>query len=677
MFRSTFSRQRCDQYGLAAFCLYLVLSILFFGRLLVGDFTGGYIGQSADPSTFMWFLVWWPHAIRNHLNPFFTNVIWAPSGINLAWTTCIPILSLIVTPLTWTVGPVASYNALCLLSPPLAAWTAFLMCRKVTGQWVSSIIGGYIFGFSGYMLGQMALGHLHMMAIFLIPLAVYLFVLRLNAEITVVSFTVILALLLTGEALCSLELFATTTFFGMLAILLAFALLQVETRSSLRSAVIPVAFSYAAATLILSPYLYYLFALDFPHGPIWSLQDLSADLLNFAIPTDCLQLGELTIFRALTNSFRGNIGEAGAYLSLPLIALVIAYTRSNWRKPVGRFLVILLLVICLVTLGPELHVAGRPECSLPWKVCTYLPLLDKALPARFVTYAFLDISLIISLWLSNSRDSTIPIAVALVAVLLMLPNLSERFWTTDANVPSFFSSGLYRHYLSSGETAIVLPYGHRGNTMLWQAQTSMYFRMAGGDVGALPTAFSNLAIVPWLFGGAEVAQPHEELAPFLSSHGVRTIIVAYEAKFWTVTSLNALHRWRRAAITDRQLNRWCSAFSTLGLTPVKVGGVLLYRIPLTTWTNRCGHAKCQPEAARGQTLKSRKTNAVLPRPHTPDASRYVGPALESLRGAYAGLGRPSPSSVDISPAMLLVPRTGIDVASDASNVSAITRPDRR
>ena len=57
-----------------------------------------------------------------------------------------------------------------ILLPALAAWTAFLLCRHLTGSFWPSFAGGYLFGFSSYMLGQ-ELGHLHMTAVFLVPLA--------------------------------------------------------------------------------------------------------------------------------------------------------------------------------------------------------------------------------------------------------------------------------------------------------------------------------------------------------------------------------------------------------------------------------------------------------------------------------------------------------------------------
>jgi hypothetical protein len=100
----------CDLRSLCALVLYLALSILFFGRSLLGHLSTFHIGVGPDPGLTMWFLVWWPHAIAHGLNLFITHVIWAPSGFNLAWQTSIPLASLLASPFTLTVGPIAAYN---------------------------------------------------------------------------------------------------------------------------------------------------------------------------------------------------------------------------------------------------------------------------------------------------------------------------------------------------------------------------------------------------------------------------------------------------------------------------------------------------------------------------------------------------------------------------------------
>src|ERR1700722_4596036 len=127
-------RDRRGYTNIRVLLIYLIFSLLFFGRGLLGHFTTLHIGVSEDPPLMMWFLVWWPHAIASRINPILTNAIWAPLGVNLAWETALPLITLIATPLTYSIGPIATLNILCLVAPALSAWTAYILCRYITGQ---------------------------------------------------------------------------------------------------------------------------------------------------------------------------------------------------------------------------------------------------------------------------------------------------------------------------------------------------------------------------------------------------------------------------------------------------------------------------------------------------------------------------------------------------------------
>src|SRR5581483_4366780 len=126
------------------------------------------VGYSVDPEIFVWSLAWWPHAILHGENPFVTHAIWATPGVNLAWTTSIPGLAVLAAPLTIVAGPMLAYNVLAIAMPALAAWTAFLLCRRLTGSLWASLAGGYLFGFSPYIFGQTE-GHMHESSVFLVP----------------------------------------------------------------------------------------------------------------------------------------------------------------------------------------------------------------------------------------------------------------------------------------------------------------------------------------------------------------------------------------------------------------------------------------------------------------------------------------------------------------------------
>ena len=196
----------------------------------------------------MWSLVWWPHAIAHDLNPFLTKIIWAPSGFNLTWSTTITLASLLFAPLTLTIGPVATYNVLCLMSLPIDALCAFILCWHITRDYSASLLGGYIFGFSPFMLGQLTSGHLHLLLAFSVPLSLYLVLLRTDEQISRLNFILLLASILFAQLLLSLEIFATITMFGALGLLLSWSFSSDQYRETILDLVAPIACAYCVAT---------------------------------------------------------------------------------------------------------------------------------------------------------------------------------------------------------------------------------------------------------------------------------------------------------------------------------------------------------------------------------------------------------------------------------------------
>src|SRR5262249_35752807 len=140
------------------------------------------IGTGGDPQLFVWSLAWWPHAVLHGENPFVTHALWAPHGSNLVWTTAVPGLPLLFAPVPPSAGDVAAYHTAAILLPALAAWSAFLLCRHVTRRFWPSLAGGYLFGFSSYLLAE-ELGHPHLSSVFLVPLAALVVLRFLESEL--------------------------------------------------------------------------------------------------------------------------------------------------------------------------------------------------------------------------------------------------------------------------------------------------------------------------------------------------------------------------------------------------------------------------------------------------------------------------------------------------------------
>src|SRR5207253_4515903 len=105
----------------------------------------------------------------------------------------------------------------------------FLMCRCVVRRFVPALLGGYVFGFSAYMLGQI-LSHLVLAMVFPIALAGWLIARRLQHEISARRFAVTLALVMAAEFFCQPELFATMRLVIAMALLVAYVASRDETR---------------------------------------------------------------------------------------------------------------------------------------------------------------------------------------------------------------------------------------------------------------------------------------------------------------------------------------------------------------------------------------------------------------------------------------------------------------
>jgi len=298
----------------AIFGLYLAIALILFARGLLGH-PGDFIGRDTDPPQTMWFFNWWRFSLAHGLNPFVTDFVWAPLGINLAWTTSVPLPAWVSIPMQVTVGEPATYNIIATLMVPLAAFAAFLLCRRAAGAFWPSVLGGYIFGFSPYMLGQV-LGHLVCIAIFPVPLIALIALKRLDGEISARRFAILLAALLVTQFLCSVDLFATATLVGGFSLLLALLVFDRDARIRLRRLVIPTIGGYLISTAVLSPYFYYLLALGHPSGPIWPPSKYSADLIGFFVPWHTIWWGSADFANAITGRFTGTIMENGDYLGV-------------------------------------------------------------------------------------------------------------------------------------------------------------------------------------------------------------------------------------------------------------------------------------------------------------------------------------------------------------------------
>jgi len=467
---------------LAALAAYLLVSFFYLAIPVISHPGRDFIGTGHDPDLFAWMLAWWPRAILQGTNPVVTHAVWWPQGANLAWDTSIPGLALLAAPVTLLGGPVLAYNTLAVLLPALAAWTAFLLCRHLTHSFWPSAAGGYLFGFSPYMFGQTQ-GHLHMTSVFLVPLIALVLVRYVQGSLTGSRFVLALAVLLALQISFSTELAFTLTLAIGVSLALA-AILVPASRHRLRLLLPPLVASYAGAALLVSPLLVYALR-HVSRGAFHPPGLYPADLLNLVIPTHLTALGSGWT-RSIAAHFKANSFESGAYLGLPLLAIIASFGWRFRKLATARLLVALLVVGVVAELGIRLSVDGRDSITLPWRLVSSLPLFDNVLPVRISMFVALAASVCVAWWASSQR---VPAAAARVgltalAIVSVVPGLWLSAWHEHPSRPAFFTQGIYRRCLGTGDNVLMLPFPNRSDAMLWQAESGFALHMANGYVGS-------------------------------------------------------------------------------------------------------------------------------------------------------------------------------------------------
>lgn len=522
--------------GLIALAIYLALWLprTPFNALLSHPSADQLDQHSMDPNFFVWMLGWWPYAVSHLTDPLHTTQIGAPLGFSLAWLASIPLIGLVAAPLTATLGPVVAFNLLTVLAVPLSAWAAFVFCRRLTGRFWPGLLGGAVFGFSSYETGLSGAGELNLTYSLMLPLIGYLVLLWWDGAIRNWVFVVLTGLAMTAQLYIFLEIFADMTALLAVGLAVGYAMAGRSFRPRVARLAGLLGAAYVVGLVLGAPLLYVALA----HKPA-----------GFVVPATGLDLARVVI------TLPGAIG-------LPILVVAVALAALNWASKVIRFLSVMLAVVVLAAFGQAVHVHGV-DFRLPWSGIWNWSILRNAHPARLMIFGDLVLAAMMAIflawparkvWLRLAR--WLPAALVVAAMVFEPATVSlDALGSSSAEVPSFISTGEYRHYLSRGETVAVVS-AVRNVGMLWQADTDFYFRLAGGFVGQaitphgdLPPQIQQLAYAP----KADFAQDLSTFSNFVARARVGAILVEF-----------------------RYQPLWAGILSKIGLTGHLLGGVVVY-----------------------------------------------------------------------------------------------------
>jgi Bacterial Ig domain len=469
---------------------YLLIGFAAFWPVLPWDFAHHLYSGTGDYWLSVWFLGWVPHALAHGLNPFFSNAILVPTGVNLAQNTESPLLGLVAAPFTLTFGPVVSANLLMVLAMPASATAAFVVLRKWRVWGPAAALGGLIYGFSPYMVGQ-SLAHVELLFVPLPPFIAFTVASILQRRGSPRRLGIQLGLLVAAQYLIEPEVCAVVAIFTIAAV----ACVAIRDPTSLPQIVRPAGIALGVTAVLLAYPIWLLLAgpQHFTGAATPIANPYHNDLLSFVVPGP-LQRVPLGMRSLGTRLVGSRPDEAGGYLGVPLLILTGILAWYSRRSPRMQLAVLLLVGAALLSLGPYLAVDGRlTHIPLPFLLLDHLPLLNDILPMRIGFEIGACLAAVIAFGVDDmhraparghrhggpiSRGRVFAGITLAVLVATQLPQWPHATPPSAVALPA-----ILRRAVPAGDpVTITYPYGtaFTMQPMLWQAEEGYGFRLLGG-----------------------------------------------------------------------------------------------------------------------------------------------------------------------------------------------------
>lgn len=449
-----------------------------------------------DAARFLWFFEWPVYAIGHGHSVLYSQWIFHPTGINLLDDTSVLGLGILLGPVTALFGPVAGMNVALTLAPALSALAAFALLRRWVTWWPAALVGGLIYGFSPFVVTELALNQLNIAFLAVPPLVVMaLDELLVRQGRSPIRVGAVLAVLFVVEFFISTEVLVITGVFVVLGVALVVVVAAVRRPEELRRRMAYALRAAAVAVVVTAVVLAYplWFLLRGPahlNGPIWSngtaLSEYGTTFWSFWRPGG---LGAVHSLSLRFGGYQGPLLPGLGYLGTGVVVVAIV-GLVIWRRD-GRLVLFgaLGLVAALLSLAP-----GHGYW-VPWQTIDHVPLVGDIVEARFTVVLVLCASVMVTLVLDHARQTATarrpasPVAWRLVAAAVMavaiVPSLvvlwpNIPLTTRSVVLPAWFAEVGAR--LPPGNVVLVYPVPFSGlqSSQAWQAVNRMQWAQAGG-----------------------------------------------------------------------------------------------------------------------------------------------------------------------------------------------------
>ena len=379
------------------------------------------------------------------------------------------------------------------LAMPISATAAFAVLRKWQVWGAAAALGGLVYGFSPFMVGQ-STAHLELIFVPLPPFIALTVASILQNRGSSRRLGVQLGLLVAAQYLISPEVLAIVAILTVVGVVCVAIRHPQNVPKLVQTASGATGIALAVAVVLLSYPVWMGF--DGPQhftGPPGSTTNpYHNDLLSFLVPApqQRVALGMRSLGNRLAIEF--NPAEADGYIGVPLLILTGFLALRSRRSPRMQLAVVLMLAAALLSLGPYLAIDGRlTGIPLPFLLLDHLPVFNAILPSRISLGMDACLAAVIAFglddmrrtperkWTRGRRSAVFAVVTLVVVVATQLP-LWPRSHTAQPAVA--LPAALTRAIPAGDPVAITYPYDtYLANApMLWQAEDDFKFRLLGG-----------------------------------------------------------------------------------------------------------------------------------------------------------------------------------------------------
>jgi hypothetical protein len=475
---------------------YLALAVLVWWDVWFTHPTTTTTCGCGDAARFVWFFEWPSFALTHGHSVLYSSWLFHPTGINLLNDTSVLALGVLLTPVTLAFGPVAAMNVALTLAPALSAWAMYALLRRWVRWSPAAFVGGLVYGFSPFLVTELALNQLNIAFLAIPPLVVLaLDELLVRQKRSPYRVGGVLAVLIAVQFFVSTEVLVITVLFAVIAVVLMVGLLalrqpgEIASRAgyAMRGTLVAVG---GGAVLLGYPLWFLLRGQAHLTGPIWSNGSLSQYGTTFGSFVTAGGLGSLSATMIRFGGYQGPALPGLGYLGVGVVVVAVGGTIV-WRHD-RRLLLFggIGVVAAALSLGP-----GHGYW-VPWELVEKVPLIGDIVEVRFMVVLVLCAAVMVAVVIDRgrawqtTRGSTTGrrnanAVTATVAVLMLVPTVVV-LWpnvplTTRAVVlPRWFSSVGPHLPTATVVLAYPVPFSGLQSSQAWQAVDTMRWQQAGG-----------------------------------------------------------------------------------------------------------------------------------------------------------------------------------------------------